>query len=221
VAPFSSSVTGVLGGLGLDHHDRDLAVVQHAAGDDHVERGPLDLGAGREGDPLAVDQRHSGTSDRAAERQPRDLGGRRGRVDGQHVVGVVRVEREDGDHDLHLVAQALGECRAQRPVDQPAGEDRVLGRTSLTAEERAGDPPGGIHLFLDVDGEREEVEALPRALAGRGGRQKHRVVVEVGHDGTSGLLGQPTGFEADGAGSEGTVVDGRDRGGHTVFGSDV
>ena len=38
------------------------------------------------------------------------------------------MERQDGDDDLDLVAQALDEGRAQRPVDQPAGEDRVLGR---------------------------------------------------------------------------------------------
>ena len=34
---------GVLGGLGLDHHDRDVAGLEHAAGDDHVEGGALEL----------------------------------------------------------------------------------------------------------------------------------------------------------------------------------
>ena len=46
-----------------------------------------------------------------------------------------------------------------------------------------------------------------RVLAGRGGRQQHGVVVEVGDDGAGGLLGQPAGLEADGAGAEAAVVD--------------
>ena len=117
-----------LGGLGLDHHDRDVAVVEHAAGDDHVEDGVAELGVGREGDPLALDQRDADAADRAGERQAGQLGGGGGGVDRDHVVQVVRVQRHDGRDDLDLVAQALGEGRAQRPVDQAAGEDRVLGR---------------------------------------------------------------------------------------------
>ena len=58
-----------------------------------------------------------------------------------HVVEVVGVERHDRDDDLDLVAQALDEGRAQRAVDQPAGEDGVLARAALAAEERAGDAP--------------------------------------------------------------------------------
>src|SRR5256885_13123203 len=59
-----------------------------------------------------------------------------------------------------LFRSALDERRAQRPVDQPAGEDRVLGRTALAAEERAGNAPGGVHPLLDVDGQREEVKVF-------------------------------------------------------------
>ena len=124
-----------------------------------------------------------------------------------HVVGVVGVERHHGDDDLDLVAQALDEGRAQRPVDEPAGEDGVLAGAALAAEERAGDAARGVHALLDVDGQREEVEALARVLAGRGGRQQHGVVVEVGDDRSGGLLGQPAGLEADGAGAEPAVVD--------------
>ena len=79
------------GGLGLDHHDRDVAVVEHPAGDDHVEGGPLQLGVGREADPLPVDQRDADAADRAGERQPGELGGHRRGVDGDDVVQVVGV----------------------------------------------------------------------------------------------------------------------------------
>ena len=78
----------VLGRLGLDHHDRDVAVGQDPAGDDHVEGGPLELLVGREGDPGAVDVRHPGGPDRAGERQAGQLGGQRRGVDGDHVVRV-------------------------------------------------------------------------------------------------------------------------------------
>src|SRR5699024_8544520 len=54
----------------------------------------------------------------------------------------------------------------------------------------------------------EEVEVLLGVLAGRGGRQQHGLVVEVGGDGSAGLLGQAPGLEPDGTGAETAVVDG-------------
>ena len=196
---------GLLGGLGLDHHDRHV-VADDAARDDHVEHGALQLLVVGEGDPLAVDQRHPGAADRTGERQTGQLGGRRRGVDRQHVVEVVRGQAHHRDHDLHLVAQTVHEGRAQRPVDQPAGQDRVGGRAPLAAEERAGDAARGVHPLLDVHGEREEVEVLLRLLGGRGGRQQHGVVVEVGDDAAGRLAGEPAGLEPDLAGAEGPVV---------------
>lgn len=98
---------GLLGGLGLDHHDRDVAVLQDATGDDHVEDGVLELGVRRERDPLALDQGDAGGADRAGEGQARQDGGAGGGVDRDHVVQVVGVERHDRLDDLDLVAQAL------------------------------------------------------------------------------------------------------------------
>ena len=42
-APFWTSVDGLLGGLGLDHHDGDVTGLGDATGDDHVEHGRLEL----------------------------------------------------------------------------------------------------------------------------------------------------------------------------------
>jgi hypothetical protein len=187
----------------------DPALVRDdAAGDDHVEDRTLAVGEGREGNPRAVDQGDAGGTDRAAERQAGDLGGRRCGVDGQHVVLGVGVERQDRDDDLDLVAQTLLEGRAQRPVDQAAGEDRVGGGATLATEERAGDLAGGIHALFDVHRQREEVELVFRVLAGRGGRKQHRVFVEVGDNCAAGLLGQAPGLKPDRAGAEGAIVDG-------------
>ena len=52
----------VVGGFGLDHHDRDV-IGRLAARDDHVEHGVLELLDGRERDPLAVDERDAHTAD--------------------------------------------------------------------------------------------------------------------------------------------------------------
>ena len=76
------------------------------------------------------------------------------------VVGIDQVGAHDRRDDLDLVAEALGEARPQRPVGEPAGEDGGLARATLTTEDAAGDLPGGVHALLDVDREREEVDAL-------------------------------------------------------------
>ena len=142
--------------------------VEHPARDDHVEGGVRQLLMRRERHPLAVDQRDPHPADGAGERQARQLGGHGRGVDRHHVVQVLRIEREYGRDDLDLVAQALDEGRAQRPVDEPAGQDRVLGRTALPAEERAGDPAHRVHPLFDVHREREEVQVVLRLLGRRG-----------------------------------------------------
>src|SRR5699024_888495 len=78
---------------------------------------------------------------------------------------------------------------------------------ALAAEERAGDLSGGVRALLDVDRQREEVEALTRVLARAGGRQEHGLVVEVGRYRALCLLGEASGLEADGAGAEAAVVE--------------
>src|SRR5579875_372408 len=120
---------------------------------------------------------------------------------------MVRVQGQDRRDDLDLVAQALDEARAQRPVDEPAGEDRVLGRAALAAEERARDAARRVHPLLHVDGEREEVEPLPGLLAGDGRGQDDGLVVEDGERGTRRLTGEPARLEPDFAYAVLAVVD--------------
>ncbi len=50
-----------------------------------------------------------------------------GGVDRQRVVVLAGGDRQHGDDDLHLVAQAVDERRAQRTVDQTADQDRLGG----------------------------------------------------------------------------------------------
>ena len=81
-------------------------------------------------------------------------------------VGIVlEVVREHGDDDLRLVAEALGEQRADRAVDQAGDQRLLLGRTAFALEVAAGNLAGGEGLFLVVDGQREEVDAGLGVLA--------------------------------------------------------
>ena len=70
------------------------------------------------------------------------------RVQGQHV-----------DHHLHFVVEAFGEQRADRTVDQTAGQRFEFAGTAFTLEEAARDLARGISLFEVVDGQRKEVLA--------------------------------------------------------------
>ena len=123
---------------------------------------------------------------------------RRGRgVDGDDVVRVLLVGAHDGADHLGLVAIALGEARPQGPVDQPAREDGLVARTALPTEERAGNLAGRVHPLFDVDGEGEEINALPHALVGVGG-DEHKGVADPAHDGALGLGGESSGLERQG-----------------------
>ena len=103
---------GGLGAAGLDHHDGDVAAVDHAAGDDELEGR---LGALLERgvrDPLVALTRQAHRADRAVERDARHRERGRRAVDRRDVVRVHEVGAEDRGDDLHLVAEALGERRA-------------------------------------------------------------------------------------------------------------
>ena len=162
-------------------------------GDDDLERRLVTFLVGRVRDPLAVVVREPHRADRAVERDARD--GERGRraVDRRDVVRVLQVDTEDGRDDLHLVAEVGRERRAQRPVGEARGEDRVLARATFAAEERAGDLARGVRALLDVDGEREEVDALAGLRRAHGG--EHRGVADAHDDRAVGEFGEAAGFE--------------------------
>ena len=175
----------------LDHHHRFTR-----AGDDEVELALVELAVGRVGDELATDAADAHAADRAHER---DLAhAQRGRrpVQGDDVGVVLLVGREDRQDDLDVVVVALREERADRPVGEAHRQDGRLRWARLALDEAARDLAGGIHSLLVVDGEREEVRALARILAGDGCRQDDRVSVTE-NDGAIGLLGELAGLHAE------------------------
>ena len=180
---------------GLDHHDRVAG-----AGDDQVELGVLELAVRRVDDELAVDPADADRADRAVERDLADRQRRRGGDRADDVRVVLLVRREDRDDELDVVLVALGEERADRPVRQAGGEDRRLRRARLALDEAARDLARGVHPLLEVDREREEVEA-GAGLGPVGGAEHHGVAVADG-DGAAGEACELAGLDGQRATTE-------------------
>ena len=195
------------GSAGFHHGDGDIAVGQHAPGNNHLESRPLGLLDRGEAHPCVVDEGNANGADGAGERQSGQRGGDRGRVDRDDVVQVSGVQREHVDDDLDLVAQTLDEGGAQRAVDQACREDGAFAGTAFATEERAGDAASGVHTLFNINREREEVEVFPRLLGRGGGGEQHGVAVEVDSGRAVGLLREQSGFKPDDVAAVGTVVD--------------
>ncbi len=152
-------VLGELLRLRFDHQDG-----VGGAGDDEVELRFDHLVDLRVEDEGAADQADPGAADRTHEGQAGE-GQRGGGGDHRHDVGIVlKVMAEDGGDNLRLASVAVGEERADWPVDQAGGQRLLFARTALALEEAAGNLAGGEGLLLVVHGEREEVD--PGALLG-------------------------------------------------------
>ena len=133
----------------------------------------VELGLGRVEHVLAVDVADARGADRTVERDAGKRQGRRG-ADHRGNVGVdFRIDRHHRRDDLHFVVEAVGEQRADRPVDQARGQRFLLRGPPFALEEAAGDLARGVGLFLVVDGQREEI------LAGLGRSWRPRAVTST------------------------------------------
>src|SRR3990170_3043860 len=167
-------VLGEEPGARLDHHDRVAR-----AGDDQVELRVHQLADGRVDDELTVDAADAHGADGTLEGDLADR--QRGRGgDGADDVGVVLlVGGEDREYDMHVVLVARREQRPDGPVGEAGGEDGRFRGARLALDEAARDLARGVHPLLEVDREREEVEA--RAGLRAVGRAEHeRVTVTDG-----------------------------------------
>ncbi|CAB4852163.1 unannotated protein [freshwater metagenome] len=186
------------GTASLNHHDRDVTVVQLTAGDDELEGALGALFVGGVRDPLAgLGVGDADGADRAVEGDTTDHQRGAGGIDRQHVVRVGHIGAEDREHDLGLVAETIRKCGAKRPVGEAAGEDRVLGGAAFTTEERTRDLAGRIGPLFHVDREGEELHPRLHVLGGVG-RGQHRGAAQGGNDGTHALLSKLAGLERQG-----------------------
>src|SRR5690606_34573992 len=108
-------------------------------------------------------------------------------------LGVHRHHRGD---DLHFVAEAIGEQRADRAIDQARSQRLLFGRAALALEEAARNAATGVELLLVVDGEREEVLPLACGLVGDRADQQHGALARD-HDRAAGLACDLTGLDGD------------------------
>src|SRR5207245_494213 len=118
-------------------------------------------------------------TDRTVERGWRDRQRRGSGVDREDVWLVLLVRAERRDDDLHVVAEPFGEERSDRPVGQTSREDPLLGGAALAPWKGAWDLAGGVQALLEVDGEREEVDA--GSHGGRDGRRREYDGVAIPH----------------------------------------
>ena len=151
-------------GAGLDHQERLVG-----AGDDQVELQLLVALLGRVDDEVTLEFADADRADVLGDRGFGDRQRRGGAIHREDVVGVDVIHRQRHRDQLRLVVPALGEERADRPVDHARGQRRFLAGFALAAEERAGDLARGVRALLDVDGEGKEVH-IAQAAEGRGNR---------------------------------------------------
>ena len=168
----------------LDHNDL------LAGGDNgHVKVGDLALLARGVEDQLAIHETDLQRADRTVPGNVGDGEGGGGADERGDLGRAVVVDRHNGRHDGHVVAEIIGEERADGAVDDAAGQDALLAGAALAAVEAAGDAADGVHLLLKVDGEGEEVDAVA-GTGGRGGADQHAGVAVADHDGGVGELGE-------------------------------
>ncbi len=182
-------VLGQLACLGLDHQHRRSGTRDH-----QLQLGILQLGHARVEQVLAALVADLGRADRAVERRAGQRQCCGGAKQGEDVAIHFRVHRHHRGDDLHLVAEAIGEQRTDRAVDQARDQRLLLALASFTLEEATRDAAAGVELLLVVDGQREEVLPFARGLVGDGADQQHGAFARD-HHGPACLARDLAGFE--------------------------
>ena len=181
---------GNLLGSGLDHGDEVAGAAELK-----IKIGILALligGIDQELAGLAIAANaHAGK--RTLEGHTAERKGQRGAHHADNVAGVGLIGHKRGRDNLDLVAETIGEARAQRAVDHAGGKRSLLARTTLALEVAARNAAGSVHLLVEIDGEREEVVVL--ALLGHHRRKQHGSVALLDEGSASRLLGELARFE--------------------------
>ena len=182
---------GSLLGAGFHHHD---AVFR--AGDHDADLGRFGfLVSGIRGQ-LAVDHADAHTGHHVLERNIGN-GQRRTRADNSERGGIAQgIGREHQADDLGFIRIAFREQRADRTVDQAAGQSFFLRHAAFALDEAAGKTPGGISVLAVIDGQGKEVGSGLGLGIRAGSHQDHRFAGSH-DDRTIGLFGHLPGFERD------------------------
>src|SRR5581483_7931820 len=115
--------------------------------------------------------------------------------DRQNVRFVLLVRGENGDDQLDVVAEALGEKWSNGTVGQSAGKNCLFRRSSLTLEETARNLTSRVQSLLVVDCEREKIHVGSGLSGGGRGGEDDGVSIAHGHRAV-GLSGQLARFDS-------------------------
>ncbi|MNV63401.1 hypothetical protein D3C71_1559920 [compost metagenome] len=151
------------------------------------------LGNRRIDDKFTADASYDNTADRTAERYIRNAQRSRGSDHGRDFRRAVLVHAHYKVQHLDVIAEAFREQRANRPVGQSAGQNRLLARSSFALDEAAGNFAYCVQALFIVDGQREEVQIL--RLAGCCNRTEYRSIAVTDHNRSVRLLGKPPRFQ--------------------------
>ena len=179
-------------GARFHHHDRVLA-----AGDDEIEAALAALLEGRVDEVLAVDEAHAHAGNRPGEGDARERERRRRAGDREDVAVVIGIGGDDKRDDLRLVPPAGREEWPDRPVDEPARQDFLLGRFAFALEEATRNPSRGVGVFAVVNRQRQEIDAFAR-VGRSAGRDEHHGVAGAHDDRAVGLFREAAGFDRQG-----------------------
>ena len=179
-------------GLALDH-DHGIARTSHH----QIDRGLFLQRLGRVEYVAAIDISHPGSGNGPGKGYIREAERHGSAVHGQHIGLHLRISGKNrGDH-LGFRSISVRKKRTQGAVNQAAGQGFPFARTAnFTAEITAWDTAGCIHLFLVLDGQRQETEIF-FFLFRYHGDQYHGFPTRYHHR-TVGLSGHLAGFKDDG-----------------------
>src|SRR5205814_3653165 len=80
----------------------------------------------------------------------------------------LRIKGDHGGNDLNVVEETIREQRTNRAIDETRGQRLLLGRSTFTLEESAGDTTRSVRLLNVVDRQREEVASRLRGFLSDG-----------------------------------------------------
>ena len=84
----------------------------------------------------------------------------RGAGNGDGVGLMLAVNYQRSGNDVNFLFEAVGKARANRAVDHTSRQDALVGGLGLALQIAAGDAAHSVHLFHEVDRQREEVVVL-------------------------------------------------------------
>ena len=175
----------------FDHHDGICG-----AGDDDVHSAGFVLWKRRIADvrPIFVPADADG-GDRLFEGNvaQRESGARS--ANAEHVGVELRVDRKNRRDDLNVVAEAVGEERANWSVDLPRADHGMLGGTSFALDVSSRNFSGGVHLLFKIAGQWKKVDAFTRFLGGGDGAEHDVLIAITNQRGAVCLLRQFAGFD--------------------------